>query len=291
MRPKGRPARSALETKLENMGKVLARADRLYPMPSSKTLPPPRPGTWTRGDTGEAPRDHLPTLIELRDVTDLHDLLDRLTQDHEYLENWAVGACKLSGFLLSKPLVGAWLVSGEGLEEWSPKHELVNRATRLLLLQRYGRMPQWFSQGLGWQAEIALLKTVYCFPGRDGFVFVIEHSDWDKDLRRLFKNHKGPLSMREIVIPRTRSFQSVDATRSWGVVEYLVRRHPEAIAPFLADLAEDRRKNGRVGKDDETWELVPTYEAAHDVQQELLRRHAGEDIMEELLKFMERGAK
>ncbi len=287
----GNPARTALGKKLKLVDKLLKRADTLYPMPPAEILPPPDPGTWTEGDTGVGYPNNLPILVEVRDVQDLGALLDRIQEDHEYIRDWAVGARQLSGFLLTKPLLGAWVVEGEGLEEWSPKHDLVNRATRLLVAQRYGRAPEWFSLGLGWQAELELFNTVYSFPGREGFIFVTEHSDWDKTLRSLFRKRKDPLPMTEIVVSRSGRFQSDEATRSWGVAEFLVKRHPDAIAPILTDLAKDMQENGRRNAADGTWSIVTDYEAPAAVQAEVLRRHAGEDVLEELLKFMARGAK
>jgi len=290
LKPKGNPARVALQAKLKVVDRLLERADTLYPMPPAEVLPPPDPGTWNQGDTGEAYRNNLPILIELRDKQDVDFLLSRIEQDHEYIRSWAAGARKLSGFLLTKPLLGAWVIRGDGLEEWSPKHELVNRGTRMLLAQRYGRAPEWLSLGLGWQAEFDLFDTVYSFPGRRGFIFVTEHTDWDKTLRRMFRKREDPLLMTEILVSRSGRFQSEEATRSWGVAEFLVKRHPDALAPMLTALAKDMRKNGRRTEKGGGWSIVVDYEAPAEFQAELLRRYVGDDVMEELLQFMAEGA-
>jgi len=246
---------------------------------------------WSSGSSGAAPREHLPTLIELRDVVDQKTLLADLQREHPYIARWALGASKYSGFLLSKPLVGAWLVSGDGLEEWSPKHELVNRTTRLVLARRHGLMPEWLSLGLGWQFEFNRFRTVYCYPRRDEFVFATEHSDWDKTLRQLFKKRDADLRMREILVERNAKYRGDDATRSWGVAEFLVRRHPDDLAGLLEAFSADRMQNGRTTKDDGTWELIADYETPGDLQSELMRTHLGEDVFDELLEFMRAGGK
>lgn len=319
--------KTRLAQKLEHLDYVLSQADRLFPMPvdaSAAVASAPGGGNsegsegpweeweqfgerissgsegegegyvwteWQSGNSGAAPREHLPTLIELRDVVDQKTLLADLQREHPYIARWAAGASKYSGFVLSQPLVGAWLVSGDGLEEWSPKHELVNRATRLLLLRRHGLMPEWLSLGLGWQFEFNRFRTVYCYPRRDEFVFATEHSDWDKTLRQLFKKRDTDLRMREILVERNAKYRANDATRSWGVAEFLVRRHPDDLAGLLEAFSADRMQNDRTTNADGTWELIPDYEAPGDLQAELLRSHLGQDVFEELLEFMRAGAK
>jgi len=289
--PKRRPEKKALAAKLELVGDLLDRAEALYPMPPAEEAVASTPGTWTHGDTGEAHRNNLPVLIELRDQVDLHALLTRLESGHEYLREWAAGARNYSGILLTRPLLGAWLAKGGGLEEWSPKHELVNRATRLLLAQRYGRVPRWLELGLGWQAEFDLFDTAYSFPQREGFVFRTEHANWDKSLRRQFRKREAPLRMNEIHVVVDGVFRREEVTRSWGVAEFLVKRHPDAIAPLLLDLARDVRENGRRTEKGGGWSMIVDYETPAAVQEELLRRHVGEDVMEELLGFLSKGAR
>lgn len=284
---RSRAEQSALSKKLELIDATLKSADACFPMPSEKTRTEAEHETWT----GEAERESLPVLIELRGAADLRELLAHIEKSHPYLEQWAKTATEYSGFTLFRPLVGAWVAEGSGLEEWSPHNELVNRLTRLLLVERYGSTPRWLDLDLAWQAEMSIMESIYCFPERSGFVSVQEHQDWDRMLRRLHKKREGAFSLSEVASTPSKEFNLDTAHRSWGVAEFLVQRYPEAISPFLLDLAQDRLVRGRIDKPDGTWELIAGYEASASTQEALLRKHIGEGALKELSEFLKNGAK
>lgn len=295
----GKPSKTALrraeraqQARLELIARTLAHVDRLVPVapetPGTPVTPrePEQEASSTHGFLGGAQREHLPVLVELRNVGDQYEFLQELVRTDPTLRDWVDSAYGNSGLVLPRPLLGAWLLAGEGLEEWSPQHELVNRLTRLLLIQRHGRLPEWISRGLAWQVEMALLESVYCFPRRDGFVFASEHKNWERAVRRMYKSQEEPLSIDEVVSMDRASFSLRAARRSWGVAEFLVREHPDSIAPLLADLAADRDRNTKVVKPDGTWTLNTTYEASPGTQAALLERHCGEGFLERVTAFL-----
>lgn len=286
-RKESRAEQSAVSRKLELIDATLGRADTLFPMPSEEAPTEGEHETWL----AETERDSLPVLIELRDEEDLRSLLARIVESHPYLEPWAGAAAGYSGFTLSRPLIGVWLAQGDGLEEWNPHNELVNRLTRLLLVERYGNVPRWLDLGLAWQAEMSILKRIYCYPERSGFVSVLEHEDWGRALRGLYRERQGAFSLSEIACTRGKELDPDAAYRSWGVAEFLVMRHPDSIRPILSDLARDRLVHGRIDEADGTWKLVVGYEAPVSTQEALLRKHVGEDALEELAEFAKKGAK
>lgn len=284
---KSRANQSALSTKLALIEATLASADALFPMPSERAPEGEERGDWL----GATERDSLPVLIELRGPEGLPDLLTHIEESHPYLEQWARGAAGYSGFTLSRPLVGAWVAAGDGLEEWSPNNELVNRLTRLLLVERYGRQPRWLDLGLAWQAEMSIMDSVYCFPARAGFVHIEEHVDWNRALRRLHKDRTRAFSLSEVTSMPRGTFSGDAMRRSWGVAEFLVKRHAASIRPLLSDLAEDRLVHGRTYRSDGTWQLIVDYEPSATTQEALLHELIGEGTLDELAEFLREGAK
>ena len=239
----------------------------------------------------EAQPDALPVLFMLASADAMNVVRAHLAEGNEYLRAWAARAAE-NGFVLGKPLAGAWLVSGPGLEEYSPKNELVNRLTRLVLLQRYGRLPRWLSEGLAWQAENELLGSVYCFPRRNGFVFCTEHTGWGTVVQRRFAHAKEGIALPDLARIRfDGEFSLTDSQCAWVASEFLVREHPDAIAPLLLALARDRDAHHRRDLGGGRWELIPDYESPLEVQAACFEEGIGPGVWTEVTEFVRKGAK
>lgn len=275
----------SVQDEFAHIARVFEHADRLFP--SSPDV------AWSAENvSGEAQPGELPALLMIGSAQAYAELLQFLASEHEYLRAWASTDSAKTGFVLGQPLAGAWLLAGDGLEEYSPRHELVNRLTRLLVMQRYGRLPRWLMEGLAWQAEQELLDSIYCFPSRDGFVFCTEHEDWGRSVRSAFKRSEGPVLIEELArIPASGGFDLDDCHRAWAFAEYMVQDHPGELAAFLVALAADRDANQRRDLGGGRWEIVPNYEPPVEKQAELLQEILGDETWEELGDFLRAGAR
>jgi hypothetical protein len=242
--------------------------------------------------THGAQRDALPVLVLVDGDEDLALLLDFLSARHADLGGWAESGKEQAGFVLVAPLVGAWLTRGADLEEWSPLNELMNRLVRILVIQRYGRVPEWLSQGLAWDAERELMKGIYSYSRRHEFVWASEHTAWDSQLAGRFRRRdekKTPLEIAELAALSRAGFDAEAALLAYGGARFLTIHHPDSIAPLMAALERDREANSRLDHGDGTWTMVPDYEAPPATQAALLEELVVEDALVELTRFFKKG--
>ena len=81
---------------------------------------------------------------------------------------------------------------------------------------------------------------MYCFPYRDEFVGIGEHTDWDRTLARFFKNRKKRsqrLKPREFVAWPRGEYSDFAGRVSWGVVEFLSLHYAEDLPALARALA------------------------------------------------------
>jgi hypothetical protein len=178
------------------------------------------PTTFSWGAKTGAPSDtETVVLVLVRHQKDFERLLAEIGKLNPLLADWAKSARALQGVVLGDPLVAAYLELPDGVEEWDPDHELINRLARLLLLRRFAELPNWFVQGYAWHMEFALRNAVYCFPWRDEFVWATEHTGWDKILAEWFE--KDELNTDFLGWKRG-AHKAQEAKTSWGVVEFML---------------------------------------------------------------------
>lgn len=219
-------------------------------------------------------------MLVLRDERDFGEALDELAAENDYLAEWAKTARRYTGFVLEKPLVGAYVLNATGQEEWHPDHELVNRLAQLLLVRRFSQQPYWITQGFGWYVEGRLLRAHYCFPYRAEFVYAVEHTRWGEDLKKRFQSRKDtPLSVEEFGGWRRGGFQGDVAQTSWGLVSWMVREHGEALPSLLERLRLFRDEDDRVDLGGGNWERRPGYEIPLADQERLLAAALGDDFL------------
>lgn len=226
----------------------------------------------------------------LRDERDMEQLLERLVEGHPALAAWRAGASRHPGFALEWPLVGAVVLGAAGQEEFDPANELVHRVAELSLLRRVGRQPYWVLQGWAWHVELSVRRSLYCFPYRDGFVGVGEHSGWDRSLRSMWSKAASPLAMSDIGALQRGGWDDRAAKHAWGAITYVDRFHPDQLPALLEDLraAWDRgsRKDLGAGR----WERDIGFELSPTAQLAVLHARLGPDVLEKLARFFTTGA-
>jgi hypothetical protein len=284
------PARGGPAGLLKLVERTAELFDELLPLPADAEVrdPPADPHAWGSADV---PRDtETIAFLALRDEEDYASSLRELPKSNPYLAGWAeAAASRLGGYVLSQPLCGAYVEVDARQKEWNPKNELVNRAAQLLLLRRFGPPPNWLVQGFAWHVELEVCRAIYCFPYRAGFVSAAEHKGWDGWLRERFRGRADdPLRVDEFAAWPAGSYDESAARVSFGVVEFLLRHHAEALPGFLEDLRRFRDENDRVKRSDGTWERQPGYEIPLADQTRLLQERFGEAFFEEVTRAFRR---
>lgn len=296
---------SSAASDLERIDAAAKIFERLAPAPDPKSMPGatlPSPAA-----TGAVPAADLPegltaidfppcdratgVLLKARTVDDYEAVVRAAVKLGEGLAAWEETALLHRGFVLPEPLCASWISTGApGMEEWSPEAELVHRVAQLLLMRRYGPQPWWVTVGLAWNVEMEELGGVYCFPYRDGFVGVGEHTGWDKRLASAFKSRKkDALTPHELFGLTRGGFDAAAAELAWGCVGYLATQKPGALSLLLADLRTARLVEGRVEAGDGTWTLARDFELPKEAQMKLLQKRAGADVRTELCAWFAKG--
>ena len=231
-------------------------------------------------------------LLQIDEVAHQDAAIDVIVEDEAYLGPWASAAKKMTGFVLEKPLVGAWQPNAGLKEDWegNSTNEMVNRLAQVLTLRRFGRQPYWLAMGIAWYTEMEQTKGIYCFPYRSGFVSASEHTKWDKLIENRYRKRKDPIPMREVTLLKRGEWDSHGAQNAWGTVSFLVRYHPEALPEILDELyaawdAESREDNG-----DGTWDRIPHYEPDDATQLAIFEKHVP-GFLEELSRCFASGKK
>ncbi len=226
----------------------------------------------------------------LRGPEDYARLLARLSEVAPTLADWTLDAKKETGFVLLAPLCGAFLESAPELKEWSPAHELVDRAAQLLFLRRYGEQPFWLQQGVAWAAEWAFDNTLYSFPYRREFVYAAEHGAWPNDLRNtLAARADKPLQLQEFALWRRGRWDAERAHLAFGMASFLATQPGTKLAAALDELRRFRDEDNRKDDGGGNWHRDPAYEITAEKQLAVFEQHLGPKLMERLTAFLAKG--
>jgi len=261
------------------------------PPGARKTLDEVLHGKTTAWGVGTRPLD-TDTLVmfAIRDDADFVALLDRLVEVAPYLAPWRETATRFPGFALEEPLAGAVVLGASGQEEWDPQNEVVHRVGELALLRRFGRQPYWLLQGWAWLAELSVQRSVYCFPYRDGFVGVGEHSGWDRALRSAWAKSRDALAIEDIVALRRGEWDDRAAKHAWGAVSFFDRFHSADFPRLLEDFRAAWDKGSRRDLGAGRWERDPNYELPTAEQLAILQKYGGADVLGDLKRFFAQGS-
>ena len=209
-------------------------------------------------------------------------LLDHIARVEPRIAGWAAArAGSVAGFVLSEPLVAAWLDDGRGQEEWDARHELVHRAAQLLLRRSAPQQPPWVALGFGWHVEDSVLGSIYCFPHRAGFVWAAEHSGWAGRLKTGFQASRRRAAGRPPVLAideiaswdPMRDPDGFDADRAllaFGVVRHLCDLGPGSAAGAFRGFDTAIRAGWKVQLSETEWTTDPDFRLSAARQQEVL---------------------
>jgi len=223
-------------------------------------------------------------LLIVRDQDDFEVLLRHLATQYPYLASWEKEAKANQGFVLGEPCVAAYLELPEGVEEWNPDNELVHRVARLLVLNRFGELPNWFLLGYAWNLEIALRKGVYCFPWRDEFVWAVEHGGWPAAVKARYA--KARLQPADFMAFKRGQFVDAMAKAGWAMTAYLVAKEPAALPALLEELRVLHEQRARVQEGPNRWRRDTEYELSVAEQARLFTRHLGEGYLQRASVFV-----
>ena len=258
---------------------------------------PPTEATW--GDSLWPPDGDTAVLFVLPDDAALAALLDELGAKYPDLAAWTVEAKKDAGFVVEAPLVGAFLLGGEDLEEWSPDNELVHRVARLLTLRRWGQLPPWLAYGIAWNVEQETMRSIRSFPNRHEFVGVGESSAWEGDLQRRFAALRDePLAVDTFAGWPRGQWDGPRARVAWALVRFLAKHRSGAedvgagggFGAFLAELRASWRRDNRTGLGEGVWTRDRTWEVPAARQGELLLSTCGDDVLVEAGRALRLGS-
>ncbi|MEZ5990240.1 MAG: hypothetical protein R3F30_14195 [Planctomycetota bacterium] len=244
------------------------------------------------GYLGAAEAGQAPLVLVCTRTVDYGKLLAHLRKLHPDLAGWLDGAGRsVAGFVLSEPLVAAWIEDPEGVTEWHPYNELVHRLAQLRVRRQATFLPDWLLLGLAWHTEEAVRRSVYCFPHRRGFVSAASHTDWGLWLANSFKARSrkkagkpADLELSEFAGWRPGGddgFDSGKAYLSFGVARYLASKHAEALRSLMHELCAATEKGRKVWLSDTEWKTDPEYAVPVEDQAKLLAAVDG-DLMAEV---------
>ena len=208
-------------------------------------------------------------------------LLAHLTKVDPRLESWASSAgASVNGFVLSEPLVAAWIEDPPGVDEWHAHNELVHRTAQLLIRRQSPQLPSWFLLGLAWHVEDTVQDSIYCFPYRSGFVSAGEHSDWGLTLANSFKPARRKKDGKDAVLSVQEfadwspgggdDFTAGRAYVAFGVARYLAHEKPTAVQDLAAKFSAAIAKGSKVWTSATEWKVVPNYQVPAAEQLKML---------------------
>jgi hypothetical protein len=247
--------------------------------------------SWsTQWGAGSKPLDtETVVMFAVRTETDFVALLDKLVELAPELAAWRAKAEQFPGFALEAPLAGAVVLEAGGQEEFNADNELAHRVAELSVLRRFGRQPYWVLQGWAWHVEQTVCKSFYCFPYRNGFVGVGEHSGWDRTLRSQWSKSKDELTMADVAALQRGAWDDAAARHAWGAMAHLSRSHAKELPAVLKGFYEAWDRGSRRDLGAGRWERDPNFELTLAEQQRILEAHASPKFLEDLRRFFAQG--
>jgi hypothetical protein len=217
-------------------------------------------------------------------------LLAHLGELESYLKPWLKSAGRFAGFVLEKPLIGAYIENASGMEEWDPENEVVNRVAQMLFVRRFSQQPFWLLMGLAWHMEMEIRRGIYSFPYREGFVWASEHTAWASVLRVRFGARKQePLGLDEFAHWKRGEYIDEQAKVSFGLVRFFVRHHRMSLSAFVEELRLFRGEHSRVDLGDGTWQFKPDYRVSDADLTRLLKAHFRPSILQDAADYFRKG--
>lgn len=187
------------------------------------------------------------------------------------------GLTIFSGRLFIQPIFDQAGDSSAGDDEFRLENELAHKLTISLVRSRFGQLPECMRWGMGYVAEQRLFRSIYQF-NRVGFVASEEHFGWPKraraELKKLAKRPEGLRFSDLLTVDASAGKREPPQLASWGVLDYLLAREPEALSELLTELAElhdvaarNRAVSSYVGAESATKTAIDNHLAELSVKQ------------------------
>ena len=245
-------------------------------LPRTDNQMPPLPEGQYQDDVFD-PDGTAAILYILESETDQALLISQLAKEEPSLAQWSREASGLAGFHLLRPLCAGVVMQVKGNQEWSPEHEVANRTAKVLAQRRFGVLPYWFAEGLGWAAEWKHDKQLYCFSHRNEFIYTVEHGAWGLNVKRSFEKRKQtplePLELEEL----KRGKWNAAAECAFGLTSWLLLQDAPKLSLALEALRVTRDLEDRQPLEDGGWMRVPGWELPASRWDAEFGRHFGAD--------------
>lgn len=243
-------------------------------LPRTDNQMPPLPEGQYQDDVFD-PDGTAAILYILESETDQALLISQLAKEEPSLAQWSREASGLAGFHLLRPLCAGVVMQVKGNQEWSPEHEVANRTAKVLAQRRFGVLPYWFAEGLGWAAEWKHDKQLYCFSHRNEFIYTVEHGAWGLNVKRSFEKRKQtPLELEEL---KRGKWNLAAAECAFGLTSWLLLQDAPKLSLALEALRVTRDLEDRQPLEDGGWMRVPGWELPASRWDAEFGRHFGAD--------------
>ncbi|HEX9794532.1 MAG TPA: hypothetical protein VGC54_11165 [Planctomycetota bacterium] len=157
-----------------------------------------------------------------------------------------------------------------------PEMQLVHDAVHLELVRRYGRVPYWVAEAIGFAMQEELVDGVYGYNFRVWEELDEEyHQGWEYGAREAFRT--GVPTVAELARDSGTGFDDRRGYLQFGLATWMLRARPEKLGEFLQAIADERGPQP----------LEVAYEPATEVQEGWLRAAFGAAALEEAAVWWE----
>lgn len=217
-----------------------------------------------------------------RGVADYTKLVEALGERRPYLARWVDETRSVLGFAIEDPLVGAFVLGADELEEWDPHGELVHRVAHLLVVRRFGTQPYWVLKGWAWWSELEIRNAIYVFPYRREWISISEHGGWDHLVRNRFEDRDEQPTIEDVTRLVRGHWDDLAAGLALSTVTCLVERRGDDFVGLLEALREAWEAGSRIDYPDGTWERDRDYRVPAAEQGAIFERVLGPKVFAEL---------
>ena len=188
--------------------------------------------------------------------------------------------------------VSVFVEEPEDVTRWVAGNALTHHLTRALLAERYGRLPEWFSEGLACHIEKELTGRLSALPHRPKELERTTADGWDRELKTRFRqDQQQSVSMAALARFRCLAWEETTLSEATGLVAFLAEHHTSDFAPFTADLAMNVDLVCRgVQTDGSVQSLEGTY-LGQTAQGQLLADHFGPGVLDECARSFRSGGR
>ena len=189
-------------------------------------------------------------------------------------------------------LVSVFVEEPKDVTRWNSGNALTHHLTRVLLAERFGRLPEWFCEGLACHMEKELTGRLSALPHRPRELERTTADGWDRELKARYNRDKQQsVSMVALARFRCLAWEETTLSEATGLIAFLAEHHTEELAPFTANLAMkvDIVCSG-VDTDGSVNPLEGTY-LTQTIQAELLTKHFGPRVLDECARSFRSGGR